>query len=128
MLISGKFIKTPIEKDRAFEILKQSKESEKKYGKDAVIASTIGTFFDENNNFFILDTIKNNYKNLNGNEIFNYATTISGSLDFKEAIKKSVFGKQISNFDSSHIGITATSGGTGGIYNSFKIYMDKGHT
>lgn len=128
MVILNKFKKITSPKGGAFELLKQSKEAEEKYGKDKVITAIIGTLFDENNNFYVLKTVEENYKKLNGNEIFNYAPAISGTESFKTAVKNYVFGKQIANFNNSYIGITATPGGTGAIYNSFKMYTNIGET
>lgn len=113
----------------AFEISKEVKEQEAKFGKDAVINSTIGTFYNEEENLDVIDTIENLYKSLKAVDIFGYASGISGSAEYKEAVKENVFGVYKSVFDEkSFVGVSSTPGGTGAIHNTLKGYMDAGET
>lgn len=111
-----------------FEITKEVKEAEVKFGKDNVINSTIGTFYGEDENLTVLNTVEKYYKNLPAAELFGYASGISGSLEYKEAVIKNVFDIYSTRFDKSYIGVTATAGGTGAIHNTLKAYLDCGET
>lgn len=111
-----------------FEITKEVKEAEVKFGKDNVINSTIGTFYGEDENLAVLNTVEKYYKNLPAAELFGYASGISGSLEYKEAVIKNVFDIYSTRFDKSYIGVTATAGGTGAIHNTLKAYLDCGET
>ena len=111
-----------------FEISKEVKEAETEFGKDNVINSTIGTFYGEDENLSVLKTVEKYYKNLPAVEIFGYASGISGSNEYKEAVKENVLDIYKSSFDKSYIGVTATPGGTGAIHNTLKAYMDCGET
>lgn len=111
-----------------FEISKEVKEAETKFGKDNVINSTIGTFYGEDEVLSVLNTVEKHYKNLSATELFGYASGISGSPEYKEAVKENVFNVYKSSFDKSFIGVSATPGGTGAIHNTFKAYMDSGET
>lgn len=111
-----------------FEISREVKEAEMKFGKENVINSTIGTFYGENENLSVLNAVENYYKNLPANELFGYASDISGSNEYKEAVKENVFDIYKDTFDKAFIGVTATPGGTGAIHNTLKAYMDCGET
>lgn len=126
-MIAERMIGKALEKG-AFEISKEVKEAETKFGKENVINSTIGTFYGEDEKLSVLNTIEKHYKNLPASELFGYASGISGSLEYKEAVRKNVFNIYNSSFDKSFIGVTATPGGTGAIHNTLKAYMDCGET
>lgn len=111
-----------------FDITREVKEAEAEYGKENVINSTIGTFYGEDENLAVLDTVEKIYKNLPAAELFGYAPGISGSKEYKEAVKENVFDIYKSSFDKSFIGVTATPGGTGAIHNTLKAYMDCSET
>ena len=111
-----------------FDITREVKEAEAEYGKENVINSTIGTFYGEDENLAVLDTVEKIYKNLPAAELFGYAPGISGSKEYKEAVKENVFDIYKSSFNKSFIGVTATPGGTGAIHNTLKAYMDCGET
>ncbi len=98
-----------------FDITREVKEAEAEYGKENVINSTIGTFYGEDENLSVLNTVEKIYKNLPAAELFGYAPGISGSKEYKEAVKENVFDIYKSSFDKSFIGVTATPGGTGAI-------------
>ncbi len=112
----------------AFEISKEVKEMEAQFGKESVINSTIGTFYGEDENLMVLETVEKIYRDLPAVDLFGYASGISGSAEYKEAVKENVFGVHKSSFDNSFIGVTATPGGTGAIHNTLKAYLDCGDT
>jgi aspartate/tyrosine/aromatic aminotransferase len=111
-----------------FGLLKDANEKEKQIGKDKVIKSVIGSLFDEDENFFVLPIVEKTFKNLPAIELFNYAAGITGSNEYKESVKKNIFGSHIGAFDNSFVSVVASAGGTGAIHNAFKGYMDVGQT
>ena len=56
-----------------FDITREVKEAEAEYGKENVINSTIGTFYGEDENLAVLDTVEKIYKNLPAAELFGYS-------------------------------------------------------
>lgn len=112
----------------AFEISKEVKEAEAEYGKDNVINSTIGTFYGEDENLSVFNTVERTYKSLSDVELFGYAPGISGSAEYKEAVLENIFGVYRASFDKSFFGVSATPGGTGAIHNTLKAYGDCGDT
>ena len=127
MFLSNKFKNVKVSKENTFLLLKQAKDLEKKYGKDKIVNATIGSIYDENENFFVLDIVKNIYSKLNQNDLFSYASSISGSNEYKDSVKNFVFGKEIKKL-KSNISVTATAGGTGAIYTALKLYTNKNET
>lgn len=111
-----------------FEIAKEVKETEAKFGKDNVVNSTIGTFYGEDEELLVLDTVDKTYRKLTAPNIFGYASGISGGPNFKKAAKKNVLGIYETSFDKSYIDVVATPGGTGAISSTIKGYMDEGQT
>lgn len=111
----------------AFAMARQVKELKKTVDNSKIINSTIGTFFDENENLAILKTVTDVYKNLPDSEIFGYAAGVSGSAEYKEAVKKYVFEDKLDFFkkNNTFIDVTATAGGTGAIHNTVKGYVEK---
>lgn len=111
-----------------FDITREVKEKEKEFGKDKVINSTIGSFYDEDETLSVLKTVENLYRNLPKVDLFGYASGISGSIEYKKAVKENVFDEYLGTFTNSYISVTATPGGTGAIHNTFKGYMDRNET
>lgn len=111
----------------AFAMARQVKELKKTVDNSKIINSTIGTFFDENENLSILKTVTDVYKNLPDSEIFGYAAGVSGSAEYKEAVKKYVFEDKLDFFkeNNTFIDVTATAGGTGAIHNTVKGYVEE---
>lgn len=112
----------------AFEIAKEVKEAEAVFGKDNVVNSTIGTFYGEDENLLVLETVNKTYRELIPANVFGYASGISGGPNFKKSAKKNVFGVYEDTFDKSFIDVIATPGGTGAISSTIKGYMDPGQT
>ena len=111
-----------------FEVAKEVKEAETKFGKEQLVNSTLGTFYGEDENLTVLSTVDKLFREIPAAEIFGYASGISGSNEYKEAVKENVLDIYKSSFDKSYIGVTATPGGTGAIHNTLKAYMDCGET
>lgn len=111
-----------------FDITQEVKLKEKEFGKEKVINSTIGSFYGEDENLVVLKIVENLYRNIPKNDLFGYATGISGSVEYKKAVKENVFDEYLNFFKDSFIGVTATPGGTGAIHNTFKGYLDKEET
>lgn len=113
----------------AFGLAREVKAQEKQHGKDSVINSTLGTFFGENEKLSVLATVEKTYRELDAPDIFGYAAGVSGSAEYKEAVKKSVFGEFCDYItENSFVDVAATPGGTGAIYNAFKGYGNDGNT
>jgi aspartate aminotransferase/aromatic-amino-acid transaminase len=128
MIIANKLNNIELPKGGVFTILSKALESEKNNGKDKTITAVIGSLFDENENFFILDTVKDVYKNISPINIFNYAPAITGTDEFKEFIKQDVFAEYLPHFKNSHFNIVSTAGGTGAVANTIRAFLDKGQT
>ena len=110
----------------AFEVAKEVKDAEKIYGKEHVLNCTHGTMYGEYEAFTVLNTVDKLFIKIPAVDIFGYAAGVSGSAEYKSAVKKNVFGKYETSFDKSYIGVTATPGGTGAITNTIRGYMDAG--
>ena len=125
-MISKEISKLIPPKEDPFALVNEIKEREKKIGKEKVINATIGAIYDEKEEFFVYNTVKKNYLKIDKVDLFSYAG-ISGSLEYRESVKKFVFGKELKNI-KSNIAVTATSGGTGAIFMTFKLYSEKDDT
>ncbi|WP_163470294.1 pyridoxal phosphate-dependent aminotransferase [Fusobacterium sp. IOR10] len=114
----------------AFAMARQVKELKKTTDNSKIINSTIGTFFDNNENLLIFDTVEKIYKELPPVDIFGYASGVSGSAEYKEAVKKDILSNHLDLFTKTktYIDVTATAGGTGAIHNTFKGYAEEGDT
>lgn len=110
----------------AFEVAKEVKDAEKIFGKEQVVNCTLGTMYREDETFTVLSTVDKLFREIPAVDIFGYAAGVSGSAEYKAAVKRNIFGKYESSFDKSYIGITATPGGTGAIVNTIRGYMDAG--
>lgn len=113
----------------AFGLAREVKAQEKEHGKDSVINSTLGTFFGEDEKLGVLETVNKTYRELQSPDIFGYAAGVSGSAEYKKAVKKSVFGEFCDYITkNSFVDVAATPGGTGAIYSAFKAYGNDGNT
>lgn len=113
----------------AFGLAREVKAQEKEHGKDSVINSTLGTFFGEDEKLGVLETVNKTYRELQSPDIFGYAAGVSGSAEYKKAVKKSVFGEFCDYItENSSVDVAATPGGTGAIYSAFKAYGNDGNT
>ena len=108
--------------DKIFSISSRAKEAIAKYGKDNVVNGTIGALVDDDGKLIVLKSVDKVFKTLTPDEYAPYAP-ISGTPEFKEAIKKAAFGKyEPKGFTE----VCATPGGTGGIRNTVSNFSAPG--
>ncbi|WP_300331336.1 aminotransferase class I/II-fold pyridoxal phosphate-dependent enzyme [Fusobacterium sp.] len=113
----------------AFGLAREVKALEKEHGKDSVINSTLGTFFREDEKLAVLTTVEKVYRETETPDIFGYAAGVSGSAEYKTAVKKNLFGKNCDYITkNAFVDVAATPGGTGAIYIAFKGYGNEGNT
>ena len=93
-----------------------------------IINSTIGTLYDENNQFYSFKTIDNIIKNLSDDDFYAYSAS-SGTNEFYEAVTDWIFEdekKYILN--NMYCKAIPTPGGTGAVSNSIYNALDMGET
>ena len=104
--------------DKVFGASRRAKEAVEKLGKNAVINATIGSLLDDEGQLVVMSSVEKTIKSLTAKEYAEYAP-ISGTLGFKEAIKRATFG----GYDvKSYTAVVATPGGTGAIRNTIANY------
>ena len=111
--------------DTVFTIVSKASIAKKEYGSENVIDASIGSLFDEDSNFVALDSVFNSYRSLTNKDYAKYASSFSGNLDFKDAIKKYVLENKFTNLKEK---IIATPGGTGAISITISNMLSKGET
>lgn len=115
--------------DKVFSVAKKAKDATALLGEEKVINATIGSIYDNNGKLVVLKTAMDIYKKLPSEEIAAYASSFTGAPEFKESVKKSVFGKDYQNVLKNHYcEVIATPGGTGAISNTIKNYFSEGDT
>lgn len=113
--------------DKVFESANKAKEASKKYGVENVINATIGSLYDEKEKLVTFNKVVEVYKNICSEDIFGYGAGITGTEDYKEAVKRVVLGENYSNvFNENYLDVVATPGGTGAISNTMKNYLNRG--
>ena len=104
------------------QISQEAKAAKKKY--DDVIDATVGMLHREEGNVFKYDVVDDVLHHLNDSETYHYAP-VRGTKDFTEGVFNWVFGENAEmireNFKYS---IIPTTGGSGGISNSFYNFND----
>ena len=108
--------------DKIFGISSRAKEMSNKVGKDKVVNATIGKILDDNGNLVILKSVAEALKELKDEDFCDYAP-IGGIPEYKEAIKKTVFGKYE---PKGFVEAIATPGGTGALRNAISNYSNIG--
>lgn len=108
--------------DPIFAVAGKAQEAVKKYGKDAVINSTIGALMDDDGNLVTFDEVFNTLKNLPDAEISNYAG-IAGVPEFLENVQEACFRDKRPD---AHIRAVATPGGTGAVRHAVANYTNYG--
>ncbi len=101
----------PKEEDIIFNLSERAQIDENIYGKENVINSTIGALIDDEGKLVALESVYDEYKNLDNTLIASYAQ-IAGQKDYIEAVKKACFKDYI---PKGHIKVVASPGGTGSI-------------
>ncbi len=127
-MIAKRFIGKEVGKG-AFGLAREVKAMEAEFGKAQVINSTIGTFFGEDENLAVLKGVEETYKNVSNVDLFGYAAGVTGSPEYKIAVKKSLFGTYLDEIEKiAYVDVSASPGGTGAIHNLFKGYGEEGNT
>lgn len=101
----------PKEEDITFNLSERAQNDENIYGKDNVINSTIGVLIDDDGKLVALESVYDEYKNLDDTLIASYAQ-IAGQKSYIEAVKKACFKEHM---PKGHIKVVASPGGTGSI-------------
>lgn len=109
-------------KDVAFAVDGRAKQAIQQYGKERVIASTLGAILDEEENHVFFKTLEQEIRNMPSHELSQYAG-IAGLPSFLEAAQKECFG---SSRPGGYIRAVATTGGTGGIHHLVHMYTEPG--
>ncbi len=108
--------------DKIFAINGRAKAMIAEKGKEKVINATIGALLDDEGNLAVLSSVMEGLKLLKPNDYAEYAP-IGGTPEFKEAVKKALFG---SYGPKRPVEICATPGGTGAIRNTISNYSKVG--
>lgn len=115
--------------DKVFSVAKKAKDAMSELGEEKVVNATIGSLYDETGKLAVLDTAMKVYKELPPEEIAGYASAFTGTPEYKESVKISLFGRDYKEFLKGHYTeVLATPGGTGAISNSIKNYLGYGDT
>lgn len=115
--------------DKVFSTAKRAKEAMAEFGEESVVNATIGSLYDETGKLVVLDTAMKVYKELPPEELAGYASAFTGTPEYKESVKISLFGRDYKEFLAGHhVDVIATPGGTGAISNSVKNYLGYGDT
>lgn len=113
--------------DKVFAITDKAKQAISKYGKENVINGTIGVLYDDDEKLVSFETVVENYRSLEPEDIFAYAKDVDGTSEYKEAVKHIVLGENYNElFEGHFIAVNATVGGTGAIRNSLQNYLNPG--
>ena len=108
--------------DRNFTAVANAKAAIAAKGKEAVVNATVGALYDDAANLVVLKSVEEGFKALSGPDFAEYAP-IAGTPEFREAIKKAVFG----SFEpKSFVKAVATPGGTGSIRTAVGNYSCPG--
>ncbi len=115
--------------DKVFSVAKKAKEAMSELGEEKVVNATIGSLYNEEGKLVVLDTAMEVYRNLPPEELAGYASNFTGTAEYKESVKISLFGRDYKEFLTGHYcEVIATPGGTGAISNSIRNYLGYGDT
>lgn len=111
------------EADAVFSILKEANAAIAKLGKDKVVNASIGAIYDEKENFAILSTVEDYFRQLPATELMNYAP-IAGLPEFHAAVVEQTF--QGFQPENTYARAIATPGGTGAVRHVIYNYLEQG--
>jgi len=115
--------------DAVFAMAQKAKEAMIKYGEDKVINATIGSLYGEDGKLVVFDTVIKTYLEQKPEDFAGYASSFTGSDEFKEGVKISIFGKNHKKaLENHYVEVLATPGGTGAISNTIKNYLNEEDT
>ncbi|WP_319371760.1 aminotransferase class I/II-fold pyridoxal phosphate-dependent enzyme [uncultured Ilyobacter sp.] len=110
--------------DTVFKVVAEAMNAVKIHG-DKVVNATLGSLSDENGNLVTMESVWEEYKNIDVKELASYSASFRGEADYIEAIEKWVFQGVKKEFFN---GIVATPGGSGAVSTTFKNYLGRGET
>lgn len=110
-----------------YDILKISEEARlAKIKNHEVINATLGTYYNENNEFRAYKTVKGIINNLEDVEYYSYATSDGGSA-YEDAVLNWVFkSKKIEICNTTNVHAVSTPGGTGALFASMMESLNAG--
>lgn len=112
------------EDDIIFGLSARANEAIKKYGKENVINSTIGTLLDDDGNLVAFESVYGELRNMNPADIAAYAG-LAGIPAYLDAVIKACF---MDHRPEGFIKAVATPGGTGAIKSAVVNYTNPGDT
>ena len=110
--------------DKVFALSGRAKAAIAKYGKEEVINGTVGAMLDDDGKLVVLSSVMEAIRTLAPEDYAEYAP-ITGTPDFKAAIKEAVFGDYE---PKGYVNMCATPGGTGSITSVIANYSEPGDT
>ena len=108
--------------DRVFKAAVAAKEDEIKSG-DIVVNATLGTLFDEEQNFVAFKSVWNAFKDIEDTQKAKYASSIQGNVEYRESIYRWLFSSIDEKMKAE---VIATPGGAGAISSTLKNMLDPG--
>ncbi len=108
--------------DKVFALSGRAKAAAKKYGDENVVNASLGALMDDNGKLAVLSSVIDAIRKLEPTDYAEYAP-IGGTPEFKEAVKKALFGKYT---PEGYVSMCATPGGTGSISNVIMNYSQPG--
>ncbi|RDY24481.1 aminotransferase class I/II-fold pyridoxal phosphate-dependent enzyme [Romboutsia maritimum] len=112
----------PRKKDIIFNLSERAQRAEKNIGRENVINATIGALMDDYGRLITMETVYNEYKSIQNNDIAAYAS-LAGQPEYIEAVKKACFKEYM---PEGHIRVVASPGGSGAIKLAVCNYTNPG--
>ena len=112
------------ESDVIFAVAAAANEAIKKFGKDKVINSTLGSLFEDDGTITAFPSVLEEFRTLPKEEIVPYAQ-ISGEKDYLDKVPEALFGEYK---PQAFIRAVATPGGTGAVRHCIWAYAGEGDT
>ncbi len=110
--------------DTVFKVVAEAVAAIKIHG-DEVVNATIGSLSDEDGNLVTMESVWNEYRNIDVRDIASYSASFKGEADYIEAVENWVFNGVKKEFFT---GVVATPGGTGAVSTTLRNYLDRGET
>lgn len=111
--------------DEVFKIARKAKKAIHILGNDNVINASLGSLYDEDENFVALKSVFNNYRNLKDEEYAKYASSFLGNEEFINILESFIIENKLTKL---HTNLIATSGGTGAITLAISNLLDTNET
>ncbi len=104
-----------------FECVSAAKEAKAKHGAENVIDATIGALYGEDGNQVFFKSVWSEFDKITALDKSKYASDIDGGKDYKEAVRRWLFGDLELNCGFE---VVATAAGTGAISNTLNNTLD----